>query len=112
MKRLTSFRILVAAAAASAPVLQAHALDIIPLAGTGYFQQEAAAPKSSGEVIAAQTTHVQKNMLGWEIVTYDVSPAGPQGPVRDEANPQNDAVRAADQAFWRRLEPIGGMDTP
>jgi hypothetical protein len=110
VRRSTSFRIFLTAAMAAAPLLQANANDFIQTNQTGYFQQAAAAPKSSGERFAAQGVHVRKNLLGWEIVTYD-NPPGPQGPVREELNPQGQAMRSADQSFWDNLYPIGGQGT-
>lgn len=112
MKRLTNFRILIAAAAAAAPLALAHANDFTTIAQTGYFQQAAAMPKANDELRAAQQgMHVRKNMLGWEFITYD-NPAGPQGPIRDERNPQVESATAAQQGFWRNMYPIGGEDTP
>lgn len=112
MKQQTSIRILVAAATALAPLAAAHANDFIPTAQAGYFQQAAAMPKSNADLMAMQGTHVRRNMLGWEIVTYDNPAAGPQGPVREEENPQANAARSAEESFWDRFYPIGGEGTP
>ena len=112
MKRLTNFRIFVAAAAAAAPLALAHANDFTPTGQSGYFQQAAAMPQASDQMRALQQgMHVRKNALGWEFITYD-NPAGPQGPIRGEENPQVESATAAQQGFWRNMYPIGDSDTP
>ncbi|HEX8964739.1 MAG TPA: hypothetical protein VF801_17195 [Rhodocyclaceae bacterium] len=110
MKRLTNFRILVAAIAAAAPLAAAHANDFTSTAWTGYFQEAAAQPKGP-DMLALTGGHVRKNMLGWEFITYD-NRLGPQGPIREEFNPQASSARSADDAFWQRtMYPIDGYGT-
>ncbi|HEX8989592.1 MAG TPA: hypothetical protein VF816_16665 [Rhodocyclaceae bacterium] len=107
----SSLRILAAAVATAAPLGLAQANDFIQTAQTGYFQEAASMPKSSDPLLA-QNVHVRRTPLLWEIVTYDNAAPGAQGPIREEPNPQEQSMRAADEGFWQRMYPIGDSDTP
>lgn len=115
MKRTTKIRAVIAAAGAILPMAlaQAYEENIMSTAATGYFQQQAAMPKSHADEYLQQHMHVTKTPLLWTIVTYDNAPPGAQGPVREEMNPQAASARTAEQGMWeQRLYPIGGQDTP